>query len=409
MIINSLCELHRNLSLEVKKGGAEKSKTPPRPKNAQAQQEKPDPIHLQSRFAAAPKKTAIYLELAARFVTNVWHYQKEGKERILSAAREEKRRLVKYSYSLIASSTAPELVRQAFCSAGLSSAAGYPDECESEMFITGTRLAITKAHPVVIMRSMTAYLGLQVFDQVESWLLEHFGEQGEEDEELIIPGDLSEILSDKRISPGQINLAIHMAGNQLVAASLAGCPRHTVDLVKSLAYSRLGGALLDWNIREARSRLSSDELSDAQSAFMELLGSLDEPNPAELRQEDWSSGVDESLVADISDLILELDERVLKSVVAGLEPALLASLIQAMEPIAHDRLFSCAPSSRSKKILNALEAATPLSLNELTRRAQIFAQKVLSELAPKTRHGAARSLQLSASLRQHLTSILSRE
>jgi hypothetical protein len=239
--------------------------------------------------------------------------------------------------------------------------------------------------------------------------LEHFGEQGEEDEELIIPGDLSEILSDKRISPGQINLAIHMAGNQLVAASLAGCPRHTVDLVKSLAYSRLGGALLDWNIREARSRLSSDELSDAQSAFMELLGSLDEPNPAELRQEDWSSGVDESLVADISDLILELDERVLKSVVAGLEPALLASLIQAMEPIAHDRLFSCAPSSRSKKILNALEAATPLSLNELTRRAQIFAQKVLSELAPKTRHGAARSLQLSASLRQHLTSILSRE
>jgi hypothetical protein len=153
------------------------------------------------------------------------------------------------------------------------------------MFITGTRLAITKAHPVVIMRSMTAYLGLQVFDHVESWLLEHFGEQGEEDEELIIPGDLSEILSDKRISPGQINLAIHMAGNQLVAASLAGCPRHTVDLVKSLAYSD----------SEARSwtgifgRRGPDSLPTsfryAQSAFMELLGSLDEPNPAELRQE----------------------------------------------------------------------------------------------------------------------------
>jgi Mg/Co/Ni transporter MgtE len=142
---------------------------------------------------------------------------------------------------------------------------------------------------------------------------------------------------------------------------------------------------------------------------MELLGSLDEPSPAELRQEEWSSGVDESLVADISSLIMELDEKVLKSVVAGLDPALLASLIQAMEPIAHDRLFSCAPSSRSKKILNALEAAQTLSLNELTRRAQIFAQKVLSELAPRNRRGAARSLQLSASLRQHLTSILSRE
>ncbi len=409
MIINSLCELHRNQSLEAKKTGSEKTKASLRTKSAQAQQEKPAAPHLQSRYAATPKKTAIYLELAARFVMNVWHYQRDGKEKMLLAAREEKRRLAKYSYSLIASSTAPELVRQAFHSAGLSSAAGYPDECESEMFITGTRLAIAKAHPIVIMRSMTAYLGMQVFDQVESWLLEHFGEKGEEDEELIIPGDLSEILSDKGLSTGQINLAIRMGGNQLVAASLAGCPRQTVDLVKSLAYSRLGGALLEWNIREARSRLSSDELSDAQSAFMELLGSLDEANPAELRQEDWSSGVDESLVADISNLILELDERVLKSVVAGLEPSLLASLIQAMEPIAHDRLFSCAPSSRSKKILNALEAAFPLSLNELTRRAQIFAQKVLSELAPRTRRGAARSLQLSASLRQHLTSILSRE
>jgi len=106
---------------------------------------------------------------------------------------------------------------------------------------------------------------------------------------------------------------------------------------------------------------------------------------------------------------MELDERILKSVVASLDPALLASLIQAMEPIAHDRLFSCAPSSRSKKILNALEASQALSLNELTRRAQIFAQKVLSELAPKVRQSSAKSLQLSASLRQHLTSILSRE
>ena len=239
---------------------------------------------------------------------------------------------------------------------------------------------------------------------------EHFSQRTEEDEELIIPGDLSEILSDTRLSPGQIDMAVRMAGNQLMAASLAGCPRQTVDLVKTLSYSRLGGALLDWNIREARARLSSDELSDAQSAFLELLGSLDEPNPAELRQEDWSSGIDESLVADISNLIMELDERILKSVVAALDPALIASLIQAMEPIAHDRLFSCAPSSRSKKILNALEVAQALSLNEITRRAQIFAQKVLSELTPKTsKRGAGRSLQLSASLRQNLTSILSRE
>jgi len=284
MIINVLCELHRTLNLETKKGGAEKTKSLTRSKKVAEKLNQADAVHLQSRFAALPKKTAIYLELAARFVLTVAQYQREGNQRILAAAREERRRLLKYAYSLIASSTAPELVRQAFYSAGLSSASGYADECESEMFITGTRLAITKAHPVVIMRTMTAYLGLQVFDQVESWLLEHFSGKLEDDEELIIPGDLSEILSDTRLSPGQIDLAVRMAGHQLIAASLAGCPRQTVDLVKSLSYSKLGEALLDWNIREARSRLSSDELSDAQSAFMELLGSLDEPNPAEIRQ-----------------------------------------------------------------------------------------------------------------------------
>ncbi len=410
MIINALCELHRNLSPEALSIGEYKAKKssrsnpPPEPKSGTEKRV------LQSVFTTTPKKTSIYLESAARFVLTVFHYQNEGKEKILAAARDERRRLHKYAYSLIASATAPELVRRAFYSAGLTKAAGFPDECESEMIIAGTPLALTRAHPVVIMRTMTAFLGFQVFDQVESWLMEHFSDKGDEEEELIIPGDLSEILADKSLSPGWVDLALRMAGHQLVAASLAGCPRDTVDLIKTLCYSRLGGAMLDWNIREARSRLSSDELSDAQSAFMELLGSVDdERSPALRREEDWTSGVDESLVADISNLILELDERVLRSVISSLDPALVASLIQAMEPIAHDRLFSSAASSRSKKILNALESASPLSLNELTRNAQIFAQKVLSELSPKNRRVSGRSLQLSAELRQHLTSILSRE
>ena len=191
---------------------------------------------------------------------------------------------------------------------------------------------------------------------------------------------------------------------------MAGCPKETIDYLKSLAYSTLGGILLDSDIRIARNRLSSEELSDAQNAFLELLTSFqDESALASGREEDnWPMDVDEDLVSDISNLILELDEHVLRSVVSALDPKLAASLIQAMEPIAHDRLFSSIASNKSKKILDALEASTQLSTNELTRRAQIFAQKVLSEIAPRNKT-LGKSLPLPAKVRDLLTSILSRE
>lgn len=402
MIINSLCRTHRTLCLGGKPLVPEKIE---RAKHSEASKNVWPTI-----FAPSPRKTAFYLESAKRFVSTVNQYQRGGKEEILTAARDEKRRLHKFAYSVIASASPPDLVRPAFVTAGLSGKTASQTECENEMIIAGTQLALKNAHPVLIMRTMTAFLGFSVFDSVESWLTERFSGGKDEEDELIIPGDLSEILSNRSFSSGQIGLAVHLAGPQLVAATLAGCPRDTINFTKSVAYSPLGEILLDRDIGDARNSLSSDELSDAQNAFVELLTSLGEEPAAAARseKEDWQMGADEGLVSDISSLILELDERALKSVVSSLDPKLVASLIQAMEPIAHDRLFSCVASGRSKKILDALEASSPLSTNELTRRAQIFAQKVLAEIAPHGKTLGA-SLQLSAKLRQLLTSILSRE
>ena len=72
-------------------------------------------------------------------------------------------------------------------------------------------------------------------------------------------------------------------------------------------------------------------------------------------------------------------------------------------PVAED---AAEPADRG--ILDALENSVPLSNNELTRRAQIFAQKILSEIAPRNTT-LGKSLPLPAKLRQLLTSILSRE
>jgi hypothetical protein len=79
-----------------------------------------------------------------------------------------------------------------------------------------------------------------------------------------------------------------------------------------------------------------------------------------------------------------------------------------MEPIAHDRLFTSIGSNKGKKILDALEASAPLNTNELTRLAQTFAQKVLAEIAPKSKT-LGRSFPLPARVRQLLSAILSRE
>ncbi len=402
MIINSLCRAQQTLYRREGTTLPEKIVSKPTPDDSRDA--------WRTAFGLSPRRTTALLESAKRFALVMNQFQIAGKDQLLAVSHDEKKKLQKFAYSLIASASPADSVRSAFVAAGLCGNALPQEDFEAEMIIAGTELALKNAHPIVIMRTMTAFLGFSVFDLVEKWLIENFNSDKNEDEELIIPGDLPDIVPGKNTSPGSISQAVRLAGPQLMAATLAGCPRQTIEYIKSLAYTPLGQILIDWDIRNARSKFSSEELTDAQNAFIELLTSFrTEPNPdMGSEAEEWLMDVDEGLVSDISNLILELDEHVLKSVVSAMNPKLAASLIQAMEPIAHDRLFSSIASSKSKKILDALENSVPLSNNELTRRAQIFAQKILSEIAPRNTT-LGKSLPLPAKLRQLLTSILSRE
>jgi len=402
MIINSLCRAQQTFYHREGITLPEKIESKPTPDDSRD--------GWLTFYGLSPRRTNTLIESAKRFTLVMNQFQIAGKDQLLAVSHDEKKKLHKFAYSLIASASPSDSVRQAFVAAGLCGNTPPQEDFEAEMIIAGTELALKNAHPIVIMRTMTAFLGFSVFDLVEKWLIENFNSDKNEDEELIIPGDLPDIVPGKNTSPGSISQAVRLAGPQLMAATLAGCPGQTIEYIKSLAYTPLGQILIDWDIRNARSKFSSEELTDAQNAFIELLTSFrTEPNPdMGSEAEEWLMDVDEGLVSDISNLILELDEHVLKSVVSAMNPKLAASLIQAMEPIAHDRLFSCIASSKSKKILDALENSVPLSNNELTRRAQIFAQKILSEIAPRNKT-LGKSLPLPAKLRQLLTSILSRE
>ncbi len=395
MIVNTLCSTHAEI---LRRGSM--------PDRDQASKTA-DP--WPTIYALGARKTATCLESAKRFSLALERFRAEGKARLDEEMRDEKRRLLKFSYSVVEASMPIEQVRRAFASAGFIGKAPPEEECEAEMLIAGVKLALKNAHPIVAMRAMTAYLGYSVFDDTEHWILEHFGEGRGESEELIIPGDLPDLLLGREASPGAISQAARIAGPQLVSACLAGCPKEAINYVLSLICTPVGAILLEGEIRSARNRLSSEELSDAQNAFLELLASIggdSRPQPGEEGQ--WSPEIDRSLVVDVSNLILELDEHLLKTVLSALDPKLLASLMQAMEPMAHDRLLSTIAPGRSRKVLDALERAVPLSNIELTRSAQIFAQRVLAEIAPKTKP-FGKSLTLPARIRQVLSSILSRE
>ena len=405
MIVNTLCGTHAEI---FRRGGLPDKDQAARLAGAAGESGKPDDP-WPTVYALSTRKIASCLESAKRFTLALERYRSEGKARLGEEMREEKRRLLKFSYSVLEASMPVEQVRKAFAAAGFIGKSPPEEECEAEMLIAGVKLALKNAHPIVAMRAMTAYLGYSVFDGTEKWILERFGGQQDKGEELIIPGDLPDLLLGREASPGAISQAARIAGPQLVSACLAGCPKEAIDYVLSLICTPVGAILLEGEIRSARNRLSSEELSDAQNAFLELLASLGgDSRPQAGEEGQWSPEIDRSLVVDVSNLILELDEHLLKTVLTALDPRLLASLMQAMEPMAHDRLLSTIAPGKSRKVLDALEKAVPLSNNELTRSAQIFAQRVLAEIAPKVKP-FGKSLSLPARIRQVLSSILSRE
>jgi hypothetical protein len=396
MIINALCRVYDSLC------------APQGTKASEAGQKAGDTL-----FNLSARRTASEFETAKKFVSAVMEIRKGGKENLSEILQNEKKKSLKFSLSLLVSPLAVERIGRAYAEAGLAKSEDEAEECENEMLMTGVKLALNNAHPVAIMRAMTAYLGFSVFDAAEAWLIQRFDSKDDEEEELIVPGELPDLVAEFSGKAGLLSQALRLAGPKLTAAALAGCPKETAETMKDASLSALGGLLIDTEIIDARNQLSSDELADAQDAFCALLDSLKEPERrSEVIEEEWGKSVgksvDKNLVSDLSELIMELDEKTLRTVLTAIDPEFSAALIQTMTPLAHDRILSSIPQNRGKRILDALEEASPLGAVELTRNAQLFAQKVLAELVPRTK-SLGKAVPLPANLRQVLTAILSRE
>lgn len=364
------------------------------------------------------KKTALF-DLAARFCLTVekamqgptsdpdsWNIAV-----IAQAAEAESRKSARAALGLLASRAHPETVWPALVARNALRFEDQGDRLEAEMVAAGAMAALRGVHPFVLMRVMASRLGQEYQAHASEWITDRLRRRKTPAEQLIVPGDLPELLDEISADPTLLELALRAAGREMSAAALSGCPDEHIKAAKA-CFGRIGGAVLGDSIRSYRARLSTDEIADAQAAFSELIRALkadrDLRVPVKESDDDAESLLDPDLVEDLSDLILELDQKLLKSIIAPISASRLAVLFPTMSPAARDRILKESGTMKESRIINALEDMDQMGIHELTREAQSFAQRVLAAFAPR---GVTRGRQIPvpAKVRSLLSALLARE
>lgn len=359
-------------------------------------------FELAQRFCLAVEKASPQMPAAP----DAWNVAE-----LTASAAMESRKTVRTAFSLLSSRSHPDAVWPAFSTGSFACLDDPGDILETEMLAAGTAAALQGTHPYVLMRILSARLGAEYHEKATEWILDRIRRRRSTPEELIVPGELPDLLYEIKEEGGRLGHAIRAAGGEMAAAALAGCPEEDIKAARA-CFGRIGGAVLADSVRRYRARLSTDEIADAQSAFADIIRAL------RTEYEDTSPGregtvepeilPDPALVEDLSDLILELDPRILKSVVVPMSSKRMAALFQTMSPAARERIFSVTGAMKEGRIINALENMEQMGVFELTREAQGFAQKILAQSAPR---GIARGKQIQVPLkvRKLLTAILGRE
>ncbi|MEN6477107.1 MAG: hypothetical protein ABFC75_03855 [Rectinema sp.] len=361
-----------------------------------------DPVPPQ---VSGRKKSALFT-LAERFALAAEKAAIEDSSAWAVAAESESRKSLRIVLNALAAGTHPDAVQPALAQAGFAGSADPGDRLESDMLAAGAVEALRGSHPYILMRVMTARLGPEYYEKTTEWILERIKRRKYVENEFFVPGDLPEVLARLEKIPGKLELALRMAGREMSAAALCGCPAESIVAVLAPC-GRIGGAILEDSMRAYRAKLSTEEIADAQAAFADLARELDEPK-AHTEPVEPEDVPDPGLVEDLTDLILELDPKLLRTVALSMDPKKLASLLQVMAPAGHDRMLTTIGPMRESRVINALDAAQPLGSFELTREAQVFAQKILAAAVPKGKT-RGKTIPLPAKVRRLLSSILGRE
>lgn len=363
-------------------------------------------------FEVQQNEAGELMALAKTFVEYLAVLREKGKDAFEKAIVDEKRRKMKFCLRILLESQPSVNLQQSFMSGGMLTARNPRDALETAMLFQGTASALKNQHPAVVLKIMSAFLGMGAASQANEWIVAHYKDRLMLEEELILPGDMPDVILSNMGNPARLERTLRLAGPQLAGTALSGCPREILVQLEQRIVSTCGSILLNHDIEIARAEYSSDEIADAQNAFMELLETMKisdmESASGMIEPEKQKLPQDPQLVSDLSNLIVETEERLLRDILMRLSPNVIAVIVQGVEPIAHDRIFSTLPATKAKRVLDALEASTGIDTLTLTRNAQIFAQQILSEISQHNKI-ASKQLPITGRLRQLLSAILTRE
>lgn len=231
-------------------------------------------------------------------------------------------------------------------------------ELEWMLVRSGLRGIADDEHYSVIMRRMTAFLGPEYFDKAEVWLTDRARRRRVHSEILVVPGELPDVMRILAMDKRNLERALRAAGRDIAAAALAGCPQESMDLARPL-YGKIGASALEDDAAQLRSRLSGDEIEQAQAAFLEVVRNLEERGELRLSPEDELSA-DPAFVAALTKAVLGLDPSLIKSTFRTVEGILIATAMQGMEPEAHDHILETLSKKEIKRILDAIDNSDPL-------------------------------------------------
>lgn len=344
-----------------------------------------------SRLPAASEKVSrqksdALFELAARMglIAEQAAYSDTA---LAKAAASERRKSLRTGLELVAAGADAEAIDRAYGPAIGRSEADPSTALEWMLVRAGIRGIAEDEHYSVVMRRMTAFLGPAYFDKAEAWLLERARKRKGRTESLVVPGELPDVIRILAMDQRNLERALRSSGRDIVAAALAGCPQESMDLVKPL-YSRIGAVALEDQAARLRIGLSGDEIAQAQTAFLEVLRSLEERGELRLGSEEELTA-DPAFVSAFTKAILGLDAIVIRSAFRQADGALIATAMQGMEPEAHDRILAALPKKEIRRILNAIDKADPMPRRAVQAAGIALAEWLFEAAAAAKAHRAA--------------------
>lgn len=348
-----------------------------------------------------------------KFIQSV-HETGENRKEFYLLSRQSRRKIIKLAYLLLADAGPPWSAEDSFRKAGFFAPSSRVPKHEALMWLEGTSALLEGLHPWLVLLMMSAWMGLEQAEASYSWLKELAAAQHTELAEFIVPSEMADMLTDALENPRLIETSLRIAGMPLAASAIAGMPLYHIERILQLM-GPIGSALLRELIQSAREKLTSEEIAAALQAFMEIVTARSEMLTAEESEETSSEeqpltdeATDAELIRTMSELVMELDAKILRSTLATMQNTEVASMLRCLEALAHERVLSIMPPGRQKRVLEALEELGTAGSIRLVRDAQFFAQKLLAAYAPRPLK-PGETLDIPASVRAHISAILSRE